>query len=224
MKQETLMEFSRALQKLQTAFDKMEKEELERSTTDQLDNILTMAQNAPICGHILSRTNTYNQGSYLRLLAAGINLTKSNELRMAQLVFFSRIVITMKNNFSIETLLLEAMTFGTDDLIRFKEDMTKIQCYYFMVDLFVLIFLRGNPEEAHLHYAAELVSFLNISKESINDIMTAVKAILTQRTRGLSKLSYQMTAKLKDYFPHNVFEAFRKASAGKRTDRSPPNH
>lgn len=139
------------------------------------------AKNRPFTLHILSRKEETVARMYLKILASLVALTTSTEKRTIQIRFIARILASCTNvDVSIKDIITDGIMLSEESISEFQgiteEDVQ--QCL--LVDLLLLCYLDGQPDDAQLNFVAGFMAVLGTKEENVKAIGNVVRGILEQ--------------------------------------------
>lgn len=147
-----------------------------------LKEIWQSAKNRPFKNHMLSGQEYSICRKYLGMLSCIVALSDDGKRRTVQIRFMARILSacygTTEND--IRELLTDGMLLNEKGIEEFKELENKDLQTVLAVDMLILCYLCGEPEEKQLDFAVGFMAMLGLDRDTVKAIGTIAKGILEQ--------------------------------------------
>jgi len=155
----------------------LEKQDLAHAEDMNFKEIWFGAKARPFKGHILCKKDEGTCRRYLVMLAAQISLAGEANKKTLQVRFLGRILAACDTvKFDIKEIITDGMLVeerSIDEFQKIKDEELKIAL---LIDMFLLSYLDGKPEERQLDFAIGFMALMGLNQETAKSI----KGILEQ--------------------------------------------
>ena len=158
-------------------------EKQDSAGTEQLDlkEIWFGAKSRPFQSHILCQKEETICRRYLVILSALISLTEDTAKKTIQVRFLARILAACKEtDWGIRELVTDGMLLEERILDEFQELQDEGLQNSLLIDLLLLTYLDGQPDEKQLDFAVGFMALSGIGQERAGAIGSVVKGLLQQ--------------------------------------------
>ncbi|MDO5406472.1 MAG: hypothetical protein Q4F28_04005 [Eubacteriales bacterium] len=139
------------------------------------------AKARPFKQHILTTKDSLIGRKYLTILASMISLSAGKERRTTQIRFMARILAACKNpDVDIENLVTDGMLLTEKSIDEFQEIKDEDLQIALLIDLLLMCYLNGQPEEKQLDFAIGFMAMLGLKQDTAKAIGCIVKGLLEQ--------------------------------------------
>ena len=158
-------------------------EKQDSAGAEQLDlkEIWFGAKSRPFQSHILCQKEETICRRYLVILSALISLTEDTAKKTIQVRFLARILAACKEtDWGIRELVTDGMLLEERILDEFQELQDESLQNSLLIDLLLLTYLDGQPDEKQLDFAVGFMALSGIGQERARAIGAVVKGLLQQ--------------------------------------------
>ena len=158
-------------------------EKQDSAGAEQLDlkEIWFGAKSRPFQSHILCQKEETICRRYLVILSALISLTEDTAKKTIQVRFLARILAACKEtDWGIRELVTDGMLLEERILDEFQELQDESLQNSLLIDLLLLTYLDGQPDEKQLDFAVGFMALSGIGQERAGAIGSVVKGLLQQ--------------------------------------------
>ena len=158
-------------------------EKQDSAGAEQLDlkEIWFGAKSRPFQSHILCQKEETICRRYLVILSALISLTEDTAKKTIQVRFLARILAACKEtDWGIRELVTDGMLLEERILDEFQEIQDEDLQNSLLIDLLLLTYLDGQPDEKQLDFAVGFMALSGIGQERAGAIGAVVKGLLQQ--------------------------------------------
>lgn len=165
-----------ALEDLTAKQDEIRKDDID------LKEIWQSAKNRPFKNHMLSAQEYSICRRYLGMLSCIVALSDDGKRRTVQIRFMARILSACygATENDIRELLTDGMLLNEKGIEEFKELENKDLQTVLAVDMLILCYLCGEPEEKQLDFVVGFMAMLGLDRDTVKAIGTIAKGILEQ--------------------------------------------
>lgn len=163
-------------------------EKQDSAGAEQLDlkEIWFGAKSRPFQSHILCQKEETICRRYLVILSALISLTEDTAKKTIQVRFLARILAACKEtDWGIRELVTDGMLLEERILDEFQELQDEDLQNSLLIDLLLLTYLDGQPDEKQLDFAVGFMALSGIGQERAGAIGAVVKGLLQQDDDGI---------------------------------------
>ena len=163
-------------------------EKQDSAGAEQLDlkEIWFGAKSRPFQSHILCQKEETICRRYLVILSALISLTEDTAKKTIQVRFLARILAACKEtDWGIRELVTDGMLLEERILDEFQELQDESLQNSLLIDLLLLTYLDGQPDEKQLDFAVGFMALSGIGQERAGAIGSVVKGLLQQDDDGI---------------------------------------
>jgi hypothetical protein len=161
--------------------DLMEKQESANAQDLDFKEIWFSAKARPFHTHILCKKEEDICKKYMVILAALVGLSKDAGKRTVQVRFLARLLAACENvSLDIRQIVTDGMMItekSMDEIQEIKDEDLQISL---LVDLFLMTYLDGQPDEKQLDFVIGIMAMLGLDREKAKAVGNVVKGLLEQ--------------------------------------------
>lgn len=177
-----LRELTTDAKRLYEAMDELlEKQDETKSEDIDFKEIWFGAKSRTFQGHIVEKLDEYEADRYLKILSAMTALAEETNRKTIQIRFLARVLAARKNpKWTLADLVSDGKMLQEktlDEIQKLEREEVRVSL---IVDLLIMIYLDGVPEERQLDYVVGLMALFGWKKEKTKAIGMIVKGILEQ--------------------------------------------
>lgn len=176
-----LRELTTDAKRLYEALGQLLEQQDEKRNIKEIDftELWITAKSRPFTDHILDGREEHIQKKYLKLLSGLVALCLDDNLRMTQIRFLARILVVCNHKeYGIQELISDGMMLSTENISDFFELEDEEMQQGLLVDLLLMCYLNGQPEEKQLDYTIGYLAMLGLLVDKTKAIGQLVKGLL----------------------------------------------